>query len=113
MKQSIPRPRRLSLSHLGLAVLLALPAAAALAQPASAAGGRGERMREEQLQQRFSAADANHDGKLTRDEAKAGMPRIAEHFDEIDAAHAGTITLVDIERWLVKQRAARKAPPQT
>jgi hypothetical protein len=112
MKQSIPRQRRLSLSHLGLALLLALPAAAALAQPASAAAGRGERVRE-QLQQRFSAADANHDGKLTRDEAKAGMPRIAEHFDEIDAAHAGTITLVDIERWLVKQRAARKAQPLT
>jgi Ca2+-binding EF-hand superfamily protein len=44
------------------------------------------------LNQRFDAADANHDGKLTQEEAKAGMPRVAEHFDEIDADHKGYIT---------------------
>ena len=89
-----------------LVVAAAVPAAAVLAQPASGAG-RGERMLGE-LQKRFAAADANSDGKLTRDEAKAKMPRIAEHFDEIDAAHAGSITMADIERWAIKQRAARK-----
>lgn len=44
------------------------------------------------LNQRFDNADADHDGKLTHDEARAGMPRVAEHFDEIDADHKGYVT---------------------
>jgi Ca2+-binding EF-hand superfamily protein len=50
-----------------------------------------------QLTQRFNQADKDHDGKLTRDEAKAGMPRIAEHFDDIDSEHRGYITLEQIQ----------------
>lgn len=44
------------------------------------------------LNQRFGDADANHDGKLTREEANAGMPRVAQHFDQIDTDHKGYIT---------------------
>ena len=106
MSNEVQTFRRWPLACFALVVAAAVPAAAVLAQPASGAS-RGERMLGE-LQKRFSAADVNGDGKLTREEAKAGMPRVAEHFDEIDAAHAGSITMADIERWAIKQRAARK-----
>jgi hypothetical protein len=89
-----------------IAIALAVPAASVFAQ--AGGGERGQKIRAE-LEKRFAAADVNGDGKLTRDEAKAKMPRIAEHFDEIDTAHAGTITLPQIESWVVKQAAARKA----
>lgn len=60
------------------------------------AGGRAQQAMA-QLTQRFNQADKDHDGKLTRDEAKAGMPRVAEHFDEIDSEHRGYITLGQIQ----------------
>lgn len=56
------------------------------------------------LEQRFQAADTDHDGRLTRAEANAGMPRIAQRFDDIDVSHSGTITLQQIEAFLSKQR---------
>lgn len=49
----------------------------------------------------FKQADANHDGKLTRDEAQA-MPWVYKHFDEIDSNHDGYITRDEL-------RAARRA----
>ncbi|MGU4701465.1 EF-hand domain-containing protein [Burkholderia cepacia] len=54
---------------------------------------------QQKLEARFAAADVDHDGKLTRAEAQAGMPRVAEHFDEIDSAHAGYVTLAQIEQF--------------
>ena len=48
------------------------------------------------LKSRFVAADKNGDGKLTREECQAGMPRIYKAFDRIDADHKGTITLDQI-----------------
>ncbi|WP_036112826.1 MULTISPECIES: hypothetical protein [Luteibacter] len=63
----------------------------AIASPQEA-GGRAQQAMS-QLTQRFNQADKDRDGKLTRDEAKAGMPRIAEHFDDIDSEHRGYITL--------------------
>jgi len=88
-----------------IAALAALvPAASALAQGADA--GRAAKMQAE-LQKRFTAADANADGQLTRDEAKAKMPRVYEHFDEIDSTHKGFVTLADIQASAIAQRAAR------
>ncbi|MGE8453415.1 MAG: hypothetical protein ACN6OP_22970, partial [Pseudomonadales bacterium] len=37
------------------------------------------------IAERFKAADVNHDGKLSREEAKAGMPEVYKRFDQIDA----------------------------
>ena len=48
------------------------------------------------LKTRFAAADKNGDGKLTRDECQAGMPRIYKGFDRIDADQKGYITLDQI-----------------
>jgi Ca2+-binding EF-hand superfamily protein len=48
------------------------------------------------LKFRFAAADKNGDGKLTREECQAGMPRIYRGFDKIDAESKGYITLDQI-----------------
>lgn len=54
--------------------------------------------RAQKLEARFAAADLDHDGKLTRSEAQAGMPRVAAHFDQIDSAHLGYVTLEQIRQ---------------
>ena len=56
-----------------------------------------EASRNQEITERFTAADKNHDGKLTLAEAKAGMPRVAEHFNIIDADNKGYVTLAQIE----------------
>jgi len=43
------------------------------------------------LDQRFNAADANHDGGLDREEAK-DMPMLSQYFDEVDANKDGKVT---------------------
>lgn len=48
------------------------------------------------LKSRFAAADKNGDGKLTREECEAGMPRIYRGFDKIDSDKKGYITLDQI-----------------
>lgn len=67
---------------------------------------RQEKMRAE-LQKRFKAADANADGRLSRDEAKAGMPRIYRNFDAIDADKTGSISLEQIAAFAEKQGGRR------
>ena len=56
-----------------------------------------ESFRDRQIDERFAAADKNHDGKLTLEEAKAGMPRVAANFDRIDAQKRGYVTVEDIK----------------
>jgi Ca2+-binding EF-hand superfamily protein len=53
--------------------------------------------RNEEIAERFAAADTNHDGQLTLAEAQAGMPRVAANFSKIDADGSGTVTLAEIE----------------
>ena len=43
------------------------------------------------LDQRFNAADVNHDGGLDRVEAK-DMPMLTQYFDEVDANKDGKVT---------------------
>lgn len=79
---------------LALAALVAVAPAFAQQAPEQ---GHGQppspEQRAQRMTERFNAADANHDGKLTLDEAKAGMPMVARNFDQIDTAHSGSITL--------------------
>jgi Ca2+-binding EF-hand superfamily protein len=56
-----------------------------------------------EIKQRFDKADANGDGALDREEAKA-MPRVAQHFDDIDTDHDGKVTLQEIGRYLATMR---------
>jgi hypothetical protein len=60
----------------------------------------------QQLQSRFANANATHDGKLTKEQAAAGMPMVAKHFDEIDTQKAGYITLPQIEAFMQERGAA-------
>ena len=93
-----------ALSILGLMVLPVLGTAAHAQAPNTA---RLEKARTE-LQKRFEAADTNKDGKLTREEAQAKMPKVYKNFDAIDAGHAGAISLADIEAFVVSKKGARK-----
>ncbi|MBU0748910.1 MAG: EF-hand domain-containing protein [Gammaproteobacteria bacterium] len=63
---------------------------------------RQEKMRAD-LQKRFTAADTNADGRLSRDEAKGGMPRVYRNFDAIDAEKTGVITLEQIVAFASRQ----------
>ncbi len=55
-----------------------------------------------QAEERFAAADKNTDGKLTLEEAKAGMPRIASGFSKIDVDKKGYVTLDQIKAMILK-----------
>ena len=55
-----------------------------------------------ELETRFKAADKNADGKLTLEEAKDGMPRIADAFGHIDVEKKGYVTLNQIKAVLLK-----------
>jgi hypothetical protein len=49
-----------------------------------------------QQEERFKRADANKDGRLTREEANKGMPVVSRNFDQIDANKDGAVTLEEI-----------------
>lgn len=48
---------------------------------------------EQAIVERFKAADKNGDGKVTREEAQASMPRVAMAWEKIDVDNKGYITL--------------------
>jgi len=91
------------LAILALCIVTTGAFAQTTAQPMSVSP-RMERMLQ-QLQTRFAAANTTHDGKLTKDQAAAGMPKVAQHFDEIDTQKAGYLTLPQIEEFM-RQHAA-------
>ncbi|MES2945522.1 MAG: hypothetical protein V4772_21860, partial [Pseudomonadota bacterium] len=62
-----------------------------------------------ELQKRFATADANGDGKLSREEARGKMPMVEKNYDAIDTARTGAITLGDIESYAIAQKGKRKA----
>jgi EF hand len=86
--------------------VIALGTASAAAQTASTPDAQPMRAK---ITERFAAADANHDGKLTREEAEASMPMVARNFDQIDKAHKGFVTLDDIQAFYRERMAARRA----
>jgi Ca2+-binding EF-hand superfamily protein len=53
-------------------------------------------------EERFAAADKNADGKLTLEEAKAGMPRIGSNFKKIDTNNDGFVTIEEIKVMILK-----------
>jgi hypothetical protein len=79
------------------------------AMSGNAAGGSPERMEQmaQQLQSRFANANTTRDGKLTKQQALAGMPMVARHFDEIDTANAGYVTLPQIEAFMQQRMTTR------
>ncbi|MFC0397600.1 EF-hand domain-containing protein [Paraburkholderia rhizosphaerae] len=73
-------------------------------QSMQAMGGARMQQAMQQLQERFGAANTTHDGKLTREQAAAGMPRVAQHFDEIDTQKVGYVTLPQLEQFMMSKR---------
>lgn len=83
--------------------------AALAAEPDTAPPAHPDAALKKDWEQRFRAADKNHDRKLDRAEAKAGLPKILyEHFDDIDTNHDGRITPEEL--WAMHERevAARE-----
>jgi hypothetical protein len=82
-----------------VAILTALALASAATLTFAQAGpGRGA------LLERLKAADTNADGMLSRAEA-AALPRIAAHFDEIDANKDGQITMEELRAFHAQRHA--------
>lgn len=98
-------------SKFTLVLALAAASAAVWAQtpvaPAAPAAPDRQDMRSK-ITARFSAADVDHDGKLTREEA-AKMPMVARNFDQIDKTKKGYVTLEDLQAFARERAAARQA----
>ena len=49
----------------------------------------------------FDAADRNHDGMLSKEEAQKGnVPFVAKHFDKIDREHRGLVSKKDVAEYI-------------
>ena len=85
--------RRLNLGA-SVAVMLLMVAAAV------SCADRHSKPDPQKIAERFQAADTNHDGKLTLEEAKAGMPGVAAAFSQIDVENKGYVTLEEIQTFV-------------
>jgi Ca2+-binding EF-hand superfamily protein len=90
--------------NLLLAAALALSTSVVFAQDRAAKAEKAK----EKIEEKFKAADTNHDGKLSKDEAKTGMPKVYEHFDEIDTGKTGFVTLQQVEAEVAKMAKERR-----
>jgi len=89
--------------------LLTLAAAASSSAFAQAGDASRGRQMAGELKKRFTAADANHDGRLSREEAKAGMPFVYRNFDAIDTAKTGSLSMAEIATFVRDKAGAQKA----
>ena len=80
------------------ALALASAAVIAIAAPEGGERHRGAAM------ERLKQADTDANGLISRDEAKA-LPRIAKHFDEIDANRDGQLSSDELRGYHEKMRA--------
>ncbi len=85
---------------------LASVAILAVAAPEGAGGHRHGAMLE-----RLKQADTDGNGLISRDEAKA-LPRLAKHFDEVDANHDGQLSSDELRAFHEKMRAAHAGERQ-
>lgn len=98
--------RILLISGTAAALVLTGTASAQQAQPDSSARAAHAR---EKFEERFNAADTDHDGLLSRDEAQRGMPNVYKHFDEIDTARRGQVSKEEIGAFMAKMARQRGA----
>lgn len=84
------------------AVLVAGAALSANAMPLSGGGSHVEEALTV-MQQRFESADSNHDGRISREDARDRMPFVYRNFDAIDTEHRGYVTLPQIEAYAARQ----------
>lgn len=106
-RKNLMKPKLSFPTTLGFAVVLLCAAGfTSMVSAQGADSARQEKMRAD-LQKRFTAADTNADGRLSRDEAKRGMPRIHRNFDAIDAEKTGSVSLEQIAAFAEKQGGRR------
>ena len=97
---------KLDKSTPALWLVLAICSATAFAQTTAVPDAQQVRNK---VAERFTAADVNHDGKLTREEAETKMPMVARNFDQIDKTQRGYVTLDDIQAFSREKLARRRA----
>jgi hypothetical protein len=76
------------------------------AAPSAATAPHRTHAKRVSLQQRFDKANTSHDGHLTLDQAKAGLPSVAKHFGAIDKDKKGYVTVDEIHAYNTQHRAA-------
>lgn len=54
-------------------------------------------VRNKEIADRFASCDKNRDGRLTKQEAKGCMPRVYDHFSDIDTDNKGYVTVSQIQ----------------
>ena len=82
-------------------------AAAASASTGETRGAALHAQVEKKLRASFEAADTQHTGSITREQAQAaGLGMIAGNFDQIDAGRAGRVSFEDVKRFLKKRGAS-------
>lgn len=66
------------------------------------------------LDKNFDAADKNHDGMLTRQEAQT-VPFVATNFDAIDAKNRGSVSKQDVHDYIARalKSTSNKTAPTT
>jgi hypothetical protein len=76
------------------------------------AGGAASPTQGGSLALRFAAANVTNDGRLTREQAEAAMPLVAQNFDAIDVDGKGFVTLSEIQAFTAQRSAAGGQPIQ-
>jgi hypothetical protein len=65
-----------------------------------------------EIDKNFDAADKNHDGKLTREEAQSGsVPLIANNFDAMDTGKKGYVTKADVHAFIQRNLTRGQVAP--
>lgn len=101
----------------GVERMVPKPGSATASTPRERCQGDPARCREEgraRMRERFSRADADGNGALSRPEAEKSMPGLARQFDAVDANRDGHLTQDEIMTWRTQKRreACKEAPEQ-
>jgi|GEM_PF-782392 len=69
--------------------------------------------RVDKAQKNFDNADTDRDGMLSKDEAEKGpVPFIRAHYDAMDANHDGKVTKQEVGDYIRAQQRSRNQAPQ-
>lgn len=100
---------RFRFQSVGIAFALLLAAGMVHAQQPPAQAPMNPKEAKARFAEKFAAADADHDGKLTRAEAEAGMPEVAKNFDKIDTKKKGYVTQKQIGAYFAARMKDQRA----
>lgn len=75
-------------------------------------GKSREKNAQQRAREQFKKADEDHDGTLTREEARA-MPHVYQNFDAIDADKDATVTLEEIHSYMQAKSEQKSTSSQS